>query len=158
MSLEVIVKDDQLVLLLESMFDSTEDTGDLLEGIGQDIQAHIDLEFADSVDPYGKKWAALKAPRKKRKGKKQVGKSDKPLVDTAILSASFTTEGAEGSLFEIGEDFVRVGSEIEYAQTHDKGDEDRGITQRQIVPDPKNMPDDLMEVIFERIQNHFSFN
>lgn len=90
--------------------------------IGAAAVKQISDEFRESRDPYGQPWKPLKSPRG-RQGKKK--RSDKPLIDTGRLRASFRAQ-PDGAT-------VRVSTDVDYAEFHQDGTS--RIPRRQILPD-----------------------
>jgi phage gpG-like protein len=83
----------------------------VLKAAGRIVQQSVKRNFVVSGRP--KKWAALKRPSKRRGGK-----SAKPLVDTARLMNSFTSNSGDAE-WELKESELDVGTNVEYAKYHD---------------------------------------
>lgn len=105
-----------------------------LDAIADAWLARVDLEFVDSVDPYGRPWAPLKV----REGQ--------PLVDTGRLAASYDKRVEPLSL--------AIGTNVEYASTHQFGREGGAdgppIPARPMLPAeglPEAWLDDALEIV-----------
>lgn len=71
--------------------------------------------FDQGVDPWGNPWAPVKFRVRDAGGTLQ------PLRDRGILMASMTADNADGAIRERGTDFLRYGTNLEYAAVHNYG-------------------------------------
>lgn len=85
----------------------------LLDDLGSDMKTKTDMRFKQSKDPNGKGWNSLSetTERKRREGRKS--RSNKPLVDTGVLSSSIVEKQ--------GKNWVAVGTNVKYAKTQQYG-------------------------------------
>jgi phage virion morphogenesis protein len=92
----------------------------VLQVLAQDLKTLIDNSFDQSKSPMGQAWAPLKPATIKRRRKG----SSKPLVDTARLRNSNTTQALPRA--------IRFGTNVEYAAAHQFGTE--RIPARAFLP------------------------
>jgi len=71
--------------------------------------------FDQGCDPWGNPWPTVKFRVRDSGGTLQ------PLRDRGVLMASVTADSAPGAIRERGADFLRYGTNIEYAVTHQYG-------------------------------------
>lgn len=137
--------DSELVLdALSQLAKNTDDLTPVFTEIGEHIASEIDLNFRDASDPYGNSWEKLKH------------RSGTPLNDTGRLKNSITFEADSSS--------VEVGTNVEYAGTHqfgaEKGQYGKNIPWGDIPARPFLPTDDLglpalwEEEILDIIQEH----
>ena len=81
----------------------------IMQAVGEVVRASADLAFTEGRDPYGAPWEPLSpvtiANRRQR--------SNVPLRDTGVLANSISVAA--------GRDSVSVGTNLEYAPTHQFG-------------------------------------
>ncbi len=76
----------------------------------------------------GSKWKPLSA--RTLAGRKKSGRGAKILRDTGRLSMSFVS-GGSSNIFRIGPQSVTVGTEVDYAEQHEKGID---VPKRKMLP------------------------
>lgn len=99
----------------------------LLKAIGLSTLQWIDENWTSEGGLVGG-WEDIQERTKKRKGFSTI------LVQDGFLRASIDAMEPEGRRITIGSG-VKAGTAIEYAATHQYGDEARGIPQRRFLPD-----------------------
>lgn len=77
------------------------------------VRAATKQNFSKGRGPDGQTWPPIKFPRPRG--------GDKPLRDTGLLMASVTTKGAQGSIEEIGDVSLRIGTNLDRAVLHQYG-------------------------------------
>jgi len=90
---------------------------DTLTALAETARTEIVLGFAAGRDPYGAKWAPLKAQKGRRAG-------GQPLRDTGRLQNSFNVQATETG--------IEVRSGVEYAGYHQYGT--KRMPARRMVP------------------------
>ena len=151
-----VIKDHELSNLVAKLGKATGDFSEPLRRVADSLQTQIDLLFRSSKDPSGQAWKQLKHRRRRDKKKAKSGRKNKPLLDTAVLANSLTSD-SEGSIRDIGKFTLRFGTELEYAATHNFGDSSRNIPQRQFLPDEDDFPKDWLDEIEEDLLEGFDF-
>ena len=137
-------------------------TGDIskaLEYIGTRVLLpHIDLNFKEQHDPWGKPWKPLSKVTLARRRKE--GKGAKILEDVGTLRNSFSYRVLKNSL-EIGTADVRAGTHIfgakqgQYGRTKRNGPIPWGdIPARPMLPLREPLPEDLVEEMSDAMQYH----
>lgn len=121
----------------------------IMEEIGAATLSASQLTFVNSATMTGERWPALSPVTIARRR----NRSDKPLRDTGRLMNSL-------QYFRRGEE-VSVGSNLIYANIHNfGGNAGRNnavrIPQRRFLPDPQNMPTDLLDEYSEIAKRHVS--
>lgn len=87
-----------------------------LVAISEKMKTSVDLRFKKGVDPDGNKWAALSIESTLKFNYREGDyprKGDSPLRDTGRLQRSITPKSGNG--------FAKVGTNVEYAPTHQFG-------------------------------------
>lgn len=121
-SVEVI---DHVTPMLHKAIQSLADFKRPLEMAGQYMFKETIRQFETEGLRSGKKWDALQASTIRRRKKR----SSAILQDTGRLRASVTSR-ARASIYELGRDYLRIGTNLEYARIHQKG----GTIQRVSKP------------------------
>lgn len=104
-----------------------------MDEIGLRFIRRVRLGFRSSTDPFGSQWEPLKV------------RTGQPLLDTGRLQKSFSHFATN--------DYVRIGSNLVYAATHNEGRDK--IPKRQIIPGdeiPKDWENEALMVIEQHIQ------
>lgn len=108
--LTIDISNTEVLKKLEQLSHKIDDMTPVLRDIGEHIASEIDLCFTDASDPYGNPWAELSDVTVARRR----NNSNKPLNDTGRLKNSITTNVIDNKT-------VEVGTNVEYAITHQKG-------------------------------------
>jgi phage virion morphogenesis protein len=90
----------------------------------------IEEGFRDQSDPYGNRWAALKAPRRRGKARGRTRGGHRILSDTGGLKR-FRVQRADGAGF-------KIAATVDYAVYHQSGT--RKMVARRVVPDESGLP------------------
>jgi phage gpG-like protein len=98
--LSIAIKDDATPALKRLSARAT-DLSVPMQAIASAWQSQVVLGFDGSVDPYGRRWAALKS------------RNGQPLLDRGRLRTSFQAAS--------GRDFATVGTNLKYAEPHQTG-------------------------------------
>lgn len=113
------------------------DRKQLLDVIGGTVESQTRLRIDDEkFAPDGTQWPNwLDSYAKTRHGGHSLLEGEGDLLDSIGYAVYF------------GSDEVEVGSNLVYAATHDQGDEDRGIVQRQFLGLSDDNRDELDEIV-----------
>ena len=79
------------------------------------VRAATKQNFSKSRGPNGQTWPPIKFPRPRGGG------GQKPLRDTGLLMTSVTTKGAQGSIEQVGDTSLRIGTNVDRATIHQYG-------------------------------------
>ena len=126
---------------------SSSQTGQMLREVANAMLTSAQLSFHNSSDPHGNKWPAL-SPKTIAKRRNN---SDVPLRDTGVLMRSLQVS----DVFQSSEGMaIEAGSDMEYASIHNFGGfagkgKKAKIPQRQFMPDPDNLPEDITADILD---------
>lgn len=109
MKVRVEIDDRRVQAALKRLLEAAGDLSGPMDDVGAALAERVRLTFHDGADPWGDPWAPLKpstiARRRKRSGV--------PLRDTGRLMNSIGHRA--------GSDFVEIGTNVEYAATHQFG-------------------------------------
>tara|TARA_Y100000310_G_scaffold171492_2_gene171695 strand:+ start:8505 stop:8951 length:447 start_codon:yes stop_codon:yes gene_type:complete len=100
----------------------------ILQSIGNAHLHWIGQNFKAEGSLGGSKWKPLSA--RTLAGRKKSGRGAKILRDTGRLSMSFVS-GGSSNIFRIGPQSVTVGTEVDYAEQHEKGID---VPKRKMLP------------------------
>ncbi len=100
----------------------------ILQSIGNAHLYWIGQNFKAEGALGGSRWAPLSARTLAQRRKK--GRGAKILRDTGRLSMSFVT-GGSSNIFRVGPQSVTVGTEVQYAEQHEKGID---VPKRKMLP------------------------
>lgn len=103
----------------------------ILQSIGNAHLYWIGQNFKAEGSLGGTRWAPLSA--RTLAGRRKAGRGAKILRDTGRLSMSFVS-GGSNNIFRVGPQSVTVGTNVEYAEAHEKGDPSEGIPRRKMLP------------------------
>jgi phage virion morphogenesis protein len=115
----VTLDDRDLQQLFARLIDAGTDLGPVFSDIGEHLIESHQQRFEDQQSPDGEPWLPLKEKSKARKKKNR----DKILIESGDLMGSLSYDvDSEGLLF---------GTNKIYGATHQFGDDDRNIPQRE---------------------------
>jgi len=123
---------EKLALLMKKVGDQSQPLKESVLIVWRDIMDH----FRDESGPEGK-WTPLnpKTLARRRQGKGRF--SAKILQDTGRLRQSVVTE--------LSQNQGKVGTNMDYARTHQKGDSSRNIPQREFIWVSRQAADQLFK-------------
>lgn len=133
---------------VQALLDSLDDMTPLLKRLGN--AAHEIWE--EKFEREGPGWMPLEDATLDRRRKE--GKDAKILRDTQKLFGSLTDSASEGSVYELNDESLVIGTNLEYAAVHQFGSKDGKIPARPFLPDEKEVASEFERVIkkhFERL-------
>lgn len=107
------------------------DMAPALEVVADDMMRTIKETFKSQGRRYGGSWTFLQPETIKRKLAK--GQDPKILMASHKLMDSLTIRDAPFQILHVGKDEVWLGTDLDYAATHQHGDHDRGIPARPFI-------------------------
>ena len=120
----------------------------LLYWIRNLIIEDIELNFAEEQTPDGEKWAPLKAPRRDKRHR-----GNPILIERRDLKTSVTIVGSENNINIVNKDSLEWGTDDPKAPTHQYGDPQRNISQREFMGIGQTLEDEIADTVASFVEN-----
>ena len=144
--LNITIDDSEVRSALTKLSSKVDNMQPALNEIGHHIESKVVFNFDDETDPYGKPWKSLSkvTQARRREGKGSLG--NKILQDSGVLKGSITNNASNFA--------VEIGTNVEYAPTHQKGSKSRNIPARPFLPTERGLPGGLKEDVLKIVSRH----